>query len=210
MKLRLSEFFYVSNLLSLSRIVLVLPVAYLLKINSETGNIILIPLSLIAASTDFFDGYFSRKLNQVTDLGKILDPLADKIGMAIVLIALIIYRDWPVPLTVLLLYRDVLIVLIGGIGMKRLGSPVMANRWGKINTTVVSSAGLLLIFNVRNVLLDIFIVASYATVLISGYFYLVVGEKLLFEKRAMQLLFRVFLIIITLLFFYWLARWPLL
>jgi Phosphatidylglycerophosphate synthase len=43
---------------------------------------------LFAASTDMLDGYLARKLNQVTEVGKIIDPLADKAAMALIVIKL--------------------------------------------------------------------------------------------------------------------------
>ena len=138
MQIKLKQFLYVSNLLSLFRLFLILPIAYYIRFDTSFAHNLVIFLALIAASTDFLDGYFSRKLNQVTDLGKILDPLADKIDLGIGLILLVIYRDFPLPVAVYLIYRDILIVILGGISAKKLGHPTPANFWGKLNTTVVS------------------------------------------------------------------------
>ena len=66
---------------------------------------------LLAAFTDFLDGYIARKYNLVTDLGKFLDPIADKI---LVLVALIIMLTEPVAFG---LYNPILGKIAGGVGV---------------------------------------------------------------------------------------------
>ncbi|MBD3225464.1 MAG: hypothetical protein GF313_12085, partial [Caldithrix sp.] len=83
MDFRPKELFYLPNLLSLSRILLIIPIAYLIKINTIMGNQILILLALLIIATDYLDGYFSRKMDLVTEMGKLLDPIADKVAMAV-------------------------------------------------------------------------------------------------------------------------------
>jgi len=202
MKIKLKEFFYLSNLLSISRMILGYPLFYLIKLNTETGNYWLMGLALFAALTDVLDGYFSRKFNQVTDLGKVLDPLADKVAMAFIAIGLILYRGYPLPLVALLLYRDIFIIVIGLIGLAKSEKPVMANFWGKLNTVVVSISGLLLIFNYTGIVYQIAVIAGYFTILISGVSYLIVGEKLLFEKGWGRFFFRMVISLVTAAFFY--------
>jgi len=118
-KFPIKHFFYISNLLSLLRIALILPIVYLLKINTSQGNLLLAGLAVILIASDYFDGFFSRKLNQVTELGKLLDPLADKISMAVILVALILYREFPLSLVILLMYRDLLILAAGTLYARR-------------------------------------------------------------------------------------------
>ena len=202
MKVRFKEFFYISNQLSLLRIVLAVPIWILLKEDSVVGNQWLMALTIIGVATDYFDGYFSRKLNQVTDLGKLLDPLADKIAMAIILIGLIIYRDFPIELTVLLLYRDLLIMVVGFIALRRSGTPVMANFLGKLNTSIIALAAVLYIFNIKNVFFDVVLYCSYAILLVSGISYLKIGEALLFTGRKERLAFRTGIMLLTIVVIY--------
>jgi phosphatidylglycerophosphate synthase len=55
---------------------------------SQSVRYITFALCVFAAATDMLDGYLARKLNQVTEVGKIIDPLADKAAMAVVVIKL--------------------------------------------------------------------------------------------------------------------------
>lgn len=63
--------------------------------------------------SDCFDGMAARKLNQVTPLGKILDPIADKVTLFAVVICMVIYVPMVLPILVTLLVKD-LIMLLGG------------------------------------------------------------------------------------------------
>lgn len=202
MQIKLKEFFYISNLLSISRIFLAIPMAYLIKINTYSGNQILIILAIICILTDIFDGYFSRKLNQVTYLGTILDPLADKLGIAVVLIWLILYRDFPYPLVIFLLYRDLMIVTIGGFTVKKNDSPVMANFWGKLNTVIIAFTVVLFFLNVKNIVFTISLISSYIIIFISGLSYFLIADKLLFQKKIYKYLFRLLILLITIIVVY--------
>lgn len=202
MKVQTREFFYIANLLSISRVILVLPVGYFIKINTPPGNIWLLGLTLVAIATDFLDGYLSRRLNQVTDLGKILDPIADKIAMAAVMILLIYYRGFPYQVVLLLLYRDAMILLIGAFTLSKTESPVMANFLGKLNTTLVSFAIVLYMLNITGEFFRIILYLSYASIIISGASYFSVGERLLFPRPPGKYYFRLGLGILTLTMLY--------
>ena len=143
MQYKFKEFFYISNLLSLSRIIFIFPIVYLITLDTNEYNLLIVGLIFIAALTDILDGYVSRKLNIVTELGIVLDPIADKITMAVILIALVIFRDFHISLVILLMYRDLLIVIIGWFVVKKVEKPIMANMWGKINTILITVLGLL-------------------------------------------------------------------
>ncbi len=78
------EIFYISNLLSLSRVVLILPIHYFLKMDTMTGSYWAVFLMLLVALTDTLDGRLARKLNQQSDFGRILDPIADKVAIAVI------------------------------------------------------------------------------------------------------------------------------
>ncbi len=81
-----SKIFNVPNTLSMIRLVLALAVGGLIETRFFLAALIVF---VIAASTDFLDGWWARKFNQVTKLGRVLDPFVDKIIITAALIALV-------------------------------------------------------------------------------------------------------------------------
>ena len=81
-------FWTLPNLLSLFRILIIPVLVYLLSFRDPKSALLAAGLFLIAAITDYFDGYLARRNKSVSDVGKILDPLADKLMVASALIML--------------------------------------------------------------------------------------------------------------------------
>jgi CDP-diacylglycerol--glycerol-3-phosphate 3-phosphatidyltransferase len=111
------KIFTISNCLSVSRIFLMIPALYVLYTPFYLHREVAVLILLVGAATDALDGYVARKLNQVTELGKVIDPLADKIGVGILIVTLVIFGDIPLWFTVLVLGRD-LIIFIAGLYIK--------------------------------------------------------------------------------------------
>jgi CDP-diacylglycerol--glycerol-3-phosphate 3-phosphatidyltransferase len=78
-----------ANIITIVRIFMVPIVLVILLTEMENKEIIAFSVFVIAAITDSIDGYVARKYNQVSDLGKFLDPLADKLLVTAALIALV-------------------------------------------------------------------------------------------------------------------------
>jgi CDP-diacylglycerol--glycerol-3-phosphate 3-phosphatidyltransferase len=98
--------------LTTSRIVMVLPTAMFLYWDTNLGRW-LATLCFIAASiTDYYDGYYARKLNAVSNLGKFLDPVADKILVTSILILLLQKNQIDPWMIILFVARD---TIVGGI-----------------------------------------------------------------------------------------------
>jgi cardiolipin synthase (CMP-forming) len=77
------------NGLTISRVAVILPIALILAyMPTPAGYGIALTLSIYAMLTDFFDGYLSRKWGVVSDLGRLLDPVADKLLVAVLLVML--------------------------------------------------------------------------------------------------------------------------
>ena len=108
------DIFKLPNLISMGRLILLFPTAYFLSQPGPTSRIYALACLSAAAISDYLDGYFARKFNQKTELGKILDPLSDKILAGVLVILLIIYRAFPVEMAVLITGRD-LLILSGGL-----------------------------------------------------------------------------------------------
>ncbi|MCB0276399.1 MAG: CDP-alcohol phosphatidyltransferase family protein [Calditrichaeota bacterium] len=199
MKIRAREFFYPANLLSLSRLIVVIPLWHLIRINTPEGNVWLFWIAVFGILSDILDGYLSRKFNQVTDLGIVLDPIADKIGMAVLMLALLFFRDFPLSLALLLIYRDVMIMAVGWFTLRHTDRPIMANVWGKVNTVILAYTIFLMMIGVTGTAYEIGLVLSYIIIPVSGFAYMRVGEKVLYRDGGSPLWYRLIIGGITLL-----------
>ncbi len=127
-----------SNFLSFLRIVLVLPMVYCLRVDFPNNRLWAAGIIIAAALSDFFDGYLARKLHQVSEFGKILDPLADKIAAVAVAYLLVLTGDVAVWFVVVVILRDVLIVF-GGMYIRNKKRIIVQSNWpGKITVTAIA------------------------------------------------------------------------
>jgi len=102
--------FNLPNFLSLTRIVLI-PVLFFGIVDfTPAFYIYLIVLFFFTVSLDFFDGFLARKLHQETELGKILDPVADKLLVVALIAAFILKSRFPLWLAVPIILRDLVIL----------------------------------------------------------------------------------------------------
>lgn len=95
---------------------------------------------IVAALTDVFDGKIARKYNMVSNLGKILDPIADKLSQ-IAIVVILIFKFWSFdgPLKYLLflfIFKELVMVIAGAILLSLGMRPVAAEVWGKVATVV--------------------------------------------------------------------------
>jgi CDP-diacylglycerol--glycerol-3-phosphate 3-phosphatidyltransferase len=126
-------------MLSLARLLLAVPIAMVLAEEEPGSRFLAAGLILLAILTDFFDGLIARKLNQVTEFGKIIDPLADKIAVGVVAWVLAAKGKLPVWFLVSVLGRDGLI-LLGGIYLRRArGVVLQSNETGKWAVTCLAA-----------------------------------------------------------------------
>ncbi|NJK28234.1 MAG: CDP-diacylglycerol--glycerol-3-phosphate 3-phosphatidyltransferase [Coleofasciculaceae cyanobacterium SM2_3_26] len=105
-------------------------ILYLLHMPTPEKRWWTVVIFLIAAGTDWLDGYLARRLNQVTDLGKFLDPLVDKLLVLAPLLALVELGEVPAWGVFLILGREL------AIAGWRVNQPQIsgANLWGKLKT----------------------------------------------------------------------------
>ena len=120
------------NTITVSRLVGLPFILYLLHQPTNQARWICLVVFLVAALTDWLDGYLARKLNQITDLGKFLDPLVDKLLILAPLLALIELQQVPAWGVFLILSRE---LAIAGWRVNTSQNKIQgANIWGKIKT----------------------------------------------------------------------------
>ena len=90
-------------------------------------------LFCLAAVTDYVDGKLARKNNQVTDFGKFLDPLADKMLVCSILICFIDLKLAPAIAVVCIIFREFAVSSLRLVAMSS-GTVIAANMWGKVKT----------------------------------------------------------------------------
>ena len=140
--IKLKEINTISNYLSSLRLLLAIPFWILLNY-FPSYKFILLALVLFASLTDILDGYFARKMNQITEFGKIIDPLADKICIGLIITKLFLIQQIPGYYFFMVIGRDILI-FIGGIFLtKKLGRVLPSNVLGKFTVLVI---GIVIIF----------------------------------------------------------------
>jgi len=158
------------NLVTYSRIVLTVPIVFLLK--NEYYSIALV-IFLIAAFTDYLDGYLARRLNKVSETGKVMDQVADKILVTSVFLALM--NEVPLWLIVTVIIRDSWVNGLRILSAKK-GIIVPANIWGKMKT-VLQFVLILTIMVERTFDLDmrilviIFVFLTFLATVVSGFIY---------------------------------------
>lgn len=142
MRERIRKNLTIPNLLTLVRLLLI-PLYWWLMMVRQDDNLAL-AVFLLASLTDLVDGYIARHFNQVTDLGKLFDPLADKLMVLSVMLSLVLREAMPLSILVIILLKESLMVL-GGVLMLRHKVVVFAKPIGKIAQFVIV-LGLLLSF----------------------------------------------------------------
>jgi len=98
------------NILSVLRLFMILPIVFLIININDRIFPYLIVIYIFTVSLDFLDGFIARNFSQESDLGKIIDPLADKFLVLSLLLTLTIKFDFPLWLAVFIVLRDILIL----------------------------------------------------------------------------------------------------
>ena len=125
-------FIFIPNLLSIIRIILVYPILY----NIFLGNFIIsIIYFVIASVTDALDGFLARKMDWQTQLGKILDPVADKLLLSGTIFILWLNEYIPFYIFIIFISRDIAILIGAAIKMTLIESATpLPNFLGKFTT----------------------------------------------------------------------------
>ncbi len=128
------QLFTIPNLLSYFRIVLIPFIVWMYLIEQPYWALALVVLSGI---TDIVDGYVARKFNMVTDFGKALDPLADKVTQGVIMIALIFNHPLMWMPVVIMIVKEALAFTLRFIAFKKTQEVHSAAWHGKLTTVVL-------------------------------------------------------------------------
>jgi len=174
------EVFYVPNLITLSRLPFVPLIIYCLsQQDSRAYQMASLGLTAICFFTDWLDGYLARRLNQVSALGKTIDPIVDKIIVIAFVIALILYRDFPLWATLIFAGKDFILMILGLIAIKFRKTAVAANIWGKINMWLLGGIIGLYIINSPFEIKIVFLIAGLITTVIVFFSYSIVFIRII-------------------------------
>jgi cardiolipin synthase len=181
----LNRIWTISNVLSFSRILFTVPICLCVLASfphhQEWASVII----LVAVMTDFVDGYVARKLHQVTDLGKAIDPIADKIGVGAVGITVTALGLLPLWFIVTIVARD-LLILAGGIYIRRTKNIVPQSNWpGKIAVTLIAVTILLSIQD-RPELVTAVSIALGGSVAMMALSLIIYADRLFIGSRSIQ------------------------
>tara|TARA_Y100000741_G_scaffold44524_1_gene30845 strand:- start:110 stop:649 length:540 start_codon:yes stop_codon:yes gene_type:complete len=128
-----------ASYITLTRVLLIPLIIYLTSFQIMTLNLLALLLFLVASLTDYFDGKIARKTNTETSLGALLDLIADKLLVCVILIWLnfITQSVYLVIPTILIVSRELIISSVRQIIMEsRESKPINVSNLGKVKTTI--------------------------------------------------------------------------
>lgn len=172
----------IPNLLSVLRILVIGPFAYFF-LNDQ----LLWAVAMLAFSglSDLFDGLIARKFNQVTELGKMLDPVADKLTQATIAVCLAVKHPILIPILLVFVFKELGMLVGGCILLKKKKRPCAAKWYGKVATFSFYISAVVIV-----VMEGVFHLYTTTTVVIS---YVLLGITAAFMIYAMVRYFQIFL-----------------
>ncbi len=180
----MKNIFTIPNIISFIRLLLIPLFVYIYFSETILNNYFwCIFIVLLSGFSDVLDGIIARKCNMVSDLGKILDPIADKLTQVVIVLSLVIKYPILWPMFIVLFLKE-LFTLFASIYVLANGTkPISARWWGKLSTLVIFvTMFYTILIDIVSTLslipLYILIVASIVCMIISvtGYFKLFSGE----------------------------------
>jgi len=134
-----------ANMITLARIILIPAFMILATIPDEKTKLAAIIVFALASLTDGIDGYVARKYHQVTNFGKFIDPLADKLLVLSALLVLMLNGSLPIWAAMIILTREFTVTSLRMVAAAE-GIVIQAAMWGKIKTFTQIICILILLF----------------------------------------------------------------
>ena len=172
----------IANKITMFRVVLIPVFLIVLYWGFPYSTYVGLGIFILASLTDFLDGYLARSRNLVTDFGKFMDPLSDKLLVCSALICLIELGQLPAWVVIIIISREFIISGFRLVAADN-GVVIAASYWGKFKTTFQMAAVILMIFNIPALTLvtNIVVVIAVALTIISLVDYVAKNIKILTE-----------------------------
>ena len=166
--LQKNQILTIPNLLSMVRLLLI-PVILWLYIGAG-NNILAIAVIILSGLTDVVDGYIARRFHMVSDFGKILDPVADKLTQGALILCLTVTYDWMKWLIVLFVLKECAMLIMGFLVIRKENSVNSAQWHGKLNTVALYGImSLLILFPTMPLALANTLIATCALTIIMSF-----------------------------------------
>lgn len=169
--LKAKDIFSIPNLISCFRILLIPAIVWANR-EKESGLLTAIFVAL-SAFTDVIDGKIARRFNMVTDIGKALDPVADKLTQAAMMFCLLTKYELILPAFIVLIVKEIFMAVTALMETKASQQVNSALWYGKACTVVLYATMLILLFfpKIPLWLANAFIIISIAAMIISAVLY---------------------------------------
>ncbi len=176
------------NKLTIFRVILIpfFVIALLLQPNNFTFRIVADAIFIVASLTDMLDGKIARKYNLVTNFGKFMDPLADKLLVCSAMICLVELNQLPAWVCIVIIAREFIISGFRLIASDN-GIVIAASYWGKFKTVFQMAMVIVMIVAINNTVLtligDILMYIALALTVISLIDYVAKNKDVLKEQK---------------------------
>ena len=176
----------VPNLFTLFRLILVPFIVYFYA--GKQDYVLSGCLIALSGITDIMDGFIARKFNMVSDLGKIIDPLADKLTQAAIIVCLATRYRFLLILFVLFALKEVLQAFCGYLVLSRKNCVNSAKWYGKLSTVILYAVMLVLVFfsDIPVAVVSVLSVLCAAVLILALILYVRYFLMLLFEEKASE------------------------
>lgn len=179
------QIFSIPNILSYIRFILAFLFAYVYLNANETKDYYIAAIIIaISGLTDCMDGFIARKFNMITEIGKIVDPIADKVTQGMLALCLMSRYNMMIPLLVLFFVKESYMGIAGLKVIRQSGENHGAMWYGKISTVVLYAVMLILLIfpDINIVLADVLIAVCIFFMALSFVMYIMRYNKILRES----------------------------
>ncbi len=174
----------IANQLTILRVLMIPFFMYFQLQGTQTGMWIACVIFIIASFTDFLDGFLARKYNLITNFGKFMDPLADKLLVTAALLGFLQLGELSAWIVMIILAREFIVSIFRAVAAAE-GIVIAADWWGKVKTNVQMAAIIVMLMNnfpfeQFGLPMDqILIYAATILTVISGYNYIAKNKQVL-------------------------------